>query len=63
MKVRRTIDREAPRLGQRIREARVADGRALEIICAHVGISRVHWYDIEAEKIRNALPEDTLRKI
>ncbi|BAZ18645.1 transcriptional regulator (plasmid) [Calothrix sp. NIES-4071] len=63
MKVRRTIDKETPGLGQRIREARVADGRPLEVICALAGLSRVHWYDIESEKVRNALPEETLRKI
>ncbi|BDA75986.1 transcriptional regulator (plasmid) [Calothrix sp. PCC 7716] len=63
MKVRRTIDKQTPGLGQRIREARVADGRPLEVICALAELSRVHWYDIEAEKVRNALPEDTLRKI
>lgn len=63
MKVRRTVDKEVPELGKRIREAREADGRSLEAICAEVGISRVYWYDIEAERVRAALPEETLRKI
>jgi len=26
-------------------------------------ISRAYWHDIEAERIRDTLPEDTLRKI
>ncbi|NMF66922.1 transcriptional regulator (plasmid) [Brasilonema octagenarum UFV-E1] len=63
MKVRRTVDKEVPGLGQRIKEAREADERSLEVICAEIGISRVYWYDIEAERVRNALPEETLRKI
>lgn len=63
MKVRRTVDREVVGLGQKIKQAREADGRTLEAICAEVGISRVYWYDIEAEKVRSSLPEEMLRKI
>ena len=63
MKVRRTVEKEALGLGKRIKQARVADKRSLEVICAEAGISRVYWYDIEAEKVRSALPEETLRKI
>lgn len=63
MKVTRTIDKEVVGLGQKIKQAREADERTLEAICALVGISRVYWYDIEAEKVRRALPEETLRKI
>jgi transcriptional regulator with XRE-family HTH domain len=63
MKVRRTIEKEAPGLGQRIKKAREADKRSLEAICAEAGLSRVYWYDIEKENVRDSLPEDTLRKI
>jgi transcriptional regulator with XRE-family HTH domain len=63
MKVRRTIEKEVPRLGQKIKQAREADDRSLEAICSEVGISRVYWYDIESERVRSALPEETLRKI
>ncbi|MBW4511760.1 MAG: helix-turn-helix domain-containing protein [Scytonematopsis contorta HA4267-MV1] len=63
MKVRRTIEREVPGLGQKIKKAREADGRSLESICGEVGISRVYWYDIEGERVRGSLPEETLRKI
>lgn len=63
MKVRRTVDKEVPGLGQRIKEAREADKRSVEAICSEVGMSRVYWYDIEAERVRGALPEETLRKI
>lgn len=63
MKVKRTVEKEIPGLGKRIKQAREADKRSLEVICAEVGISRVYWYDIEAEKVRDSLPEDTLRRI
>jgi transcriptional regulator with XRE-family HTH domain len=63
MKVRRTVDVDAQGIGAKIKEARVADPRSLTDICEEVGLSRVHWYDIEGEKVRGALPEDTLRKI
>ncbi|WP_315791691.1 helix-turn-helix transcriptional regulator [Fischerella sp. JS2] len=63
MKVRRTVEKEVPGLGEKIKQAREADERSLEAICSEVGISRVYWYDIEAERVRSALPEETLRKI
>lgn len=63
MKVKRSIEREVPGLGKRIRQARKADGRSLEALCGAAGLSRVYWNDIENEKIRGALPEETLRKI
>ncbi len=63
MKVKRSIEKDVPGLGARIKQAREADSRSLEAICAQAQMSRVYWYDIEAEKIRGALPESTLRKI
>lgn len=63
VKVRRSVDFEATGLGKKIQEARKADGRSLEALSAEAGISRVYWYDIEAERVRDALPEDTLRRI
>lgn len=63
MKVRRTIDLEISGLGRKIKLAREADKRSLEAICKEVQLSRVYWYDIESERIRGALPEETLRRI
>ncbi len=63
MKVRRTTDLEIPGLGRKIKLAREADTRSLETICREVQLSRVYWYDIESERIRGALPEETLRRI
>lgn len=63
VKVRRVQDVEIGGLGKKIQEARKADGRSLETLASEAGISRVYWYDIEAEKVRDALPEETLRRI
>ena len=63
VKIRRTLDIEITGLGERIREARKADKRSLETLASAAGISRGYWYDIESESVRDALPEDTLRKI
>ena len=63
VKVRRTIDKEIESLGERIRDARKKSGKTIEWLAGAAGISRVYWYDIENEKIRNSLPEETLRKI
>lgn len=63
VKVRRTIDTEVEKLGSRIRQARKSSGKTMEWLAGNAGISRVYWYDIENEKIRESLPEETLRKI
>lgn len=63
MKVTRILVADAPGLGARIRKARIEDGRSVEAICAEAQVSRVYWYDIESEKLRSSLPEETLRKI
>ncbi|WP_009633772.1 helix-turn-helix domain-containing protein [Synechocystis sp. PCC 7509] len=63
MKVKRSTEKSSPGLGARIRQARVADNRSVETLCRLAQISRVYWYDIESEKIRGALPEETLRRI
>ena len=61
MKVIKTIEVEAPNLGQRIREAREADRRPLVKICAEAGMTTANWYRIEAEK--QILPAETLERI
>ncbi|MDZ8086396.1 MAG: helix-turn-helix transcriptional regulator [Nostoc sp. DedQUE12b] len=63
MKIRRYTDIEISGLGGKIRQARKADGRSVEVLAGEADISRSYWHDIEAERIRDALPEDTLRKI
>ena len=63
VKVRRTQDLEVSGLGKKIEEARKADNRSLETLASAAGMSRVYWYDIEKERVRDALPEETLRRI
>ncbi len=63
VKIRRYTDIEIQGLGEKIKQARKADGRSVEVLAAEAEISRSYWHDIEGERIRDALPEDTLRKI
>ncbi|MBD2771170.1 helix-turn-helix transcriptional regulator [Iningainema sp. BLCCT55] len=63
MKIRRYTDVAVEGLGAKIRQVRKADGRSVEVLAGKAGISRAYWHDIEAERIRDALPEETFRKI
>lgn len=63
VKIRRFIDIEVEGIGAKIRQARKADGRSVEVLAGEAGISRSYWHDLEAERVRDALPETTLRKI
>lgn len=62
MKVRKTVDREFPGLGQRIRQAREADHRSLSQLCGEINMTPANWYKIEKED-HKVLPLETLRKI
>ena len=63
VKIRRSIDVEVEGLGARIKKARKADDRSVEVLAGEAGISRAYWHDIEGERVREALPEETLRRI
>lgn len=63
VKIRRYVDVEANGIGAKIKQARKASGRSVEVLAGEAGISRAYWHDVEAERIRDALPEDTLRRI
>ena len=62
MKVRKIVDKEVPKLGSRIKEARENDSRSLIQICKQLNMSTMNWYKIEAEETK-ALPLETLREI
>ncbi len=62
MKVRKTIDIEIPKLGEKIREARERDRRSLSEICRQIPMTTMNWYRIESEETK-ALPVETLRRI
>ncbi|WP_414621547.1 helix-turn-helix domain-containing protein [Calothrix sp. CCY 0018] len=63
VKIRRYVDVEASGIGEKIKQARKASGRSVEVLAGAAGISRTYWHDVEAERIRDALPENTLRRI
>lgn len=63
VKIRRSTDVEIKGIGEKIKQARKADGRPVEVLASAADMSRAYWHDIEAERIRDALPEVTLRKI
>jgi len=63
MKIRRCVDFEAKGIGLKIKEARKVSNRSVESLATEADISRPYWYDIEAERVRDALPEETLRRI
>lgn len=37
--------------------------RSVEVLAGEIETNRFYWHDIEAERIRDALSEETLRKI
>jgi transcriptional regulator with XRE-family HTH domain len=62
MKVRKTIDIDAPGLGERIRLARERDRRSLAKICREIPMSTMNWYKLEKEETK-AIPLETLQRI
>ena len=62
MKVRKVIEIDVPKLGDRIRQARETDSRSLAEICRQMPMSTMNWYRIEAEETK-ALPVETLKRI
>ena len=62
MKVSKTVEREFPGLGARIKSARENDPRSLIQLCAAIGMTPANWYKIENEETK-VLPIETLRKI
>jgi len=62
MKVRKVIEIEVPKLGDRIRQAREVDSRSLAEICRQMPMSTMNWYRIESEETK-ALPVETLQRI
>ena len=65
MKVRRIIKIEvdSPDLGERIREARIKDGRSVTKLSKLAGFSRHYWYQLEAEAVIGGIAEKTLRDV
>ena len=63
VKIRMTRDVEAPKgIGERIKQARIADGRSVQVLATLAGISSAYWYQIEQEK-RSYVSEEHFRGI
>ena len=62
MQVHRTLRKNVPGLGAKIKKAREGDQRPLTEICAQVGMTTANWYRIEGEETKS-LPIETLRRI
>ena len=62
MKITKKISMEVPGLGEKIKQARLADRRSLSSICKEVGMSAQNWYRIEKD-LPTYLNIETLQKI
>lgn len=54
--------RKAVRLSEKLREARMKDGRSVQILATTAGISVNYWYQLETDK-REWVSEEIIRKI
>ena len=61
MKITKKISMEVPGLGEKIKQARLADRRSLSSICKEMGMSAQNWYRIEKEE--QSVPIETLLSI
>ena len=62
VKVIREIVREAPNLHQRIKEARLADGRNAQMLATLCGLSTTYWYQLESGN-RRSVSETIIREM
>jgi transcriptional regulator with XRE-family HTH domain len=61
MEVVKTVRMQFPKLNEKIKQARISDGRTITQICALADMTTANWYRIEAGK--QSIPLDTLRKV
>lgn len=62
VKVRRYQEIEVPNFGERLRQARIDDGRSVQVLATFAGISVGYWYQLEKED-REWISEEVLRAI
>lgn len=60
MKVKQTIEKEFPGLGERITAARKASDLPLTQLAARAGMSYTNWYKIESGEAKS-VPLETIR--
>lgn len=65
MKVRKVSVQEwdVQGIGQKIRDARLADSRSVQALARESGISRGYWYELENETIKGAVELETLQAV
>lgn len=63
VKIIKTVYREVPDLGQKIKRLRKTSGKTVEQLANLAGITRQHWYLIEKENFRDGLPYETFKAI
>lgn len=62
VEVVREIRRNVPDLPQKLKAARVADGRSVQLLATLSGISYAYWYQLETKK-RKTVSETVIRSI
>lgn len=62
VKVRRYQEIEVAEFGERLKKARIEDGRSVQVLATLAGISVGYWYQLEKED-REWISEDVLRAI
>ncbi|MGK7958544.1 MAG: helix-turn-helix domain-containing protein [Crocosphaera sp.] len=62
VKIRRYQEAEVVNFGKRLKEARTADGRSVQVLATMAGISLGYWYQLEKED-REWISEEVLRSI
>jgi len=62
VKVRRYQELDVPDFGERLKKARVEDGRSVQVLATLAGISVGYWYQLEKED-REWISEEVLRAI
>ncbi|EAZ89364.1 helix-turn-helix domain-containing protein [Crocosphaera chwakensis] len=62
VKIRRYQEAEVVNFGKRLKEARMADGRSVQVLATMAGISLGYWYQLEKED-REWISEEVLRSI
>ena len=62
VKVRRYQEREIIGFGDKLKQARIADGRSAQVLATLANISLGYWYQLEKED-REWISEEVLRSI
>jgi transcriptional regulator with XRE-family HTH domain len=62
VKVRRYQETEIPDFGEKLKAARIADGRSVQVLATLASISTGYWYQLENEQ-RNWISDEVVKGI